>query len=31
MAAGAKATLEVQRGGKVLTIDVILGDAVNLK
>lgn len=31
MAAGAKATLEVQRGGKVLTIDVTLGDAVNLK
>lgn len=31
MAAGAKVTLEVQRGGKVLNIDVTLGDAVNLK
>ena len=31
MAAGSKVTLEVQRGGKVISIDVTLGDAVNLK
>jgi len=31
LAAGSKASIELQRAGKALTIDVTLGDAVNLK
>jgi putative serine protease PepD len=31
LAAGSKATLEIQRAGQAMTINVTLGDAVNLK